>query len=349
MIKNYLTTAWRNITRNKVYTAINVLGLALGICACLVIYLITSFELSYDTFHPDKERIYRVVAAFHNPQGATDNIAAIIPAMPGAMRNEISGFENVTAFYNYPFKVTIHGGDGEAKKFEAAKDVSDIIITGPQYFSLFKYQWLAGNAKTALNEPFKVVLSETEAQKYFGNIAPQNVIGRNIIYNDSLHLTVSGVVKDWAQNTDFIFKDFISFATIQNSFLKNDIDLQHWGMWDYNSQGFVKLAKGVTPAQVSKQFPQFLKAHVKMQPGSRVEISLQPLTDVHFNGIYSDSYSRKAHLPTLYGLIGIAVFILIIAVINFINLTTAQSLRRAKEVGVRKVLGGSKTSLTIHF
>ncbi|SHM07747.1 ABC transporter permease [Mucilaginibacter sp. OK098] len=349
MIRNYFKTAWRNITRNKVYTAINVLGLSLGICACLVIYLITSFELSYDNFHPDKERIYRIVARFHNPNGKADDLGSTISALPITIRNEVSGFENVTAFYNYAFKVTIPDGSKDPRKFDAAEDVSSIIITEPQYFNLFKYQWLAGNAVTALKEPFKVVLSETEVQKYFGNVEPQNVIGRNVTYNDSLHLTVSGVVKDWSNNTDFGFKDFVSFATIQHSFLKNDIDLQHWGMWDYNSQGYVKLAKGVTPAQIAKQFPAFVKAHVKMPPGFSVELKLQPLADVHFNSAYEDSYTRKAHLPTLYALIGIALFILVIAVINFVNLSTAQSLRRAKEVGVRKVLGGSKSSLTVQF
>ena len=349
MIKNYFKTAWQNITRNKVYTAINVLGLSIGICACLVIYLITSFELSYDNFHPDKERIYRIVAKFHNPNGKTDDLGSTISALPITIRNEVSGFENVTAFYNYAFKVTIPDGSKDPRKFDAAEDVSSIIITEPQYFNLFKYQWLAGNAATALKEPFKVVLSESEVQKYFGNVEPQNVIGRNVTYNDSLHLTVSGVVKDWSNNTDFGFKDFVSFATIRHSFLKNSIDLQHWSMWDYDSQGYVKLTKGVTPAQVAKQFPAFVKAHIKMPPGFSVELKLQPLADVHFNSAYEDSYTRKAHLPTLYALIGIALFILVIAVINFVNLSTAQSLRRAKEVGVRKVLGSSKSSLTVQF
>ena len=349
MIKNYFKTAWRSITRNKVYTAINVLGLSLGICACLVIYLITSFELSYDNFHPGKERIYRIVARFHNPNGKTDDLGSTISALPITIRNEVSGFENVTAFYNYAFKVTIPDGSKDPRKFEAAEEVSSIIITEPQYFNLFKYRWLAGNAATALKEPFKVVLAESEVQKYFGNVKPQNVIGRDVTYSDSLHLSVSGVVEDWGNNTDFGFTDFVSFTTIQHSYLKNVIDLQHWGMWDYNSQGYVMLAKGVTPAQVAKQFPAFVKAHVKMPPGYSVELKLQPLADVHFNSAYEDTYTRKAHLPTLYALIGIALFILVIAVINFVNLSTAQSLRRAKEVGVRKVLGGSKSSLTVQF
>ena len=348
MIYNHFKIAWRSICRNKVYTGINVLGLSLGICACLIIYLITSFELSYDTFNPDREHIYRIVASLRNASGVENNEAGTIPALPVTMRNELAGFESVTAFYNYAFKVTILDGKFP-KKFEASREISDIVITDPQYFDIFKYKWLAGNAATALKEPFKVVLTENKAKIYFGDISLQSIIGKEVIYQDSLHLTVSGIVKDLGKNSDFIFKDFISFATIQQSFLKSYFDLQRWTFWDSNSQGYVKLAKGVTPAQIVKQFPAFVKAHVKIPPGFKTELLLQPLADVHFNSAYQDTYTRKAHLPTLYGLMGIAVFILIIAVINFVNLSTAQSLRRAKEVGVRKVLGSSKLSLTIQF
>ena len=352
MFKNYLKIAWRSIRRNKVYTGINILGLSLGVCACLVIYLITSFELSYDTFHPDGDRIYRIVTAMQNPQGNRNDGASSVIPLPAAVRSEMSGFEAVTGFYTYFPKVTIPGANNTAKKFLALKEgeqPATVIVAEPQYFQIFKYQWLEGNPSTALNEPFKVVLSKQEAQKYFGSESLGNVIGRQVIYNDSLRLTVSGIVEDWDKHTDFGFKDFISFATVQHSFLKKDIDLQNWGMWDSDSQGYVKLAKGVTPAQVEKQFRQFVKAHIKIEPGSKVELLLQPLSDVHFNNHYEDSYSRQAHLPILYGLMAVAVFILIIAAINFINLSTAQSLRRAKEVGVRKVLGSSKANLTVQF
>ena len=174
-------------------------------------------------------------------------------------------------------------------------------------------------------------------------------MGKEVIYNDSLRLTVSGIVEDWDKHTDFGFKDFISFATVEHSFLKNDIDLKSWTMWDFDSQGYVKLAKGVTPARVAKQLAQFVKAHIKLRDNTKIQLSLQPLADIHFDNRYQDSYSHQAHLPTLYGLMAIAVFILLIAAINFINLSTAQSLRRAKEVGIRKVIGGTKTNLTIQF
>jgi len=352
MFRNYLKIAWRNITRNKVYTSINVLGLSLGVCACLIIYLITSFELSYDTFHPGGDRIYRIVTSMQDPQGNKSDGASGITVLPMTVRNELSGFEDVAEFYNYFPKVTVPGPNNTSKKFLAPREgeeVSPVIVTEPQYFGIFQYKWLLGNPSTALNEPFKVVLSEQEAHKYFGTTPLQNVMGKEIVYNDSLRLTVSGIVADWDKHTDFGFKDFISFATVQHSFLKKDIDLQSWTMWDSDSQGYVKLAKGVTPAQIERQFAQFVKAHIRLHSATKVRLLLQPLSDIHFNSNYQDSYSRQARLPTLYGLMAIAVFILLIAAINFVNLSTAQSLRRAKEIGVRKVLGSTKTNLTIQF
>jgi putative ABC transport system permease protein len=352
MFRNYLKIAWRNISRNKAYTTINVLGLSLGICACLIIYLITSFELSYDTFHPEKDQIYRIVTSMQDPQGKTSEGASGIAALPIALRKELSGFEAVTGFCNYFAKVTIPGTDKREKKFLAPKDGeenSPVIVAEPQYFKIFQYRWLLGKPSTALNEPFKVVLSEQEARKYFGNGPLDKAMGKEVIYNDSLRLTVSGIVQDWDEHTDFGFKDFISFATVPHSFLKKDIDLQSWTMWDFDTQGYVKLAKGVTPAQVEKQFPQFIKAHIKLRDNTKIQLSLQPLADIHFDNRYQDAYSRQAHLPTLYGLMAIAIFILLIATINFINLSTAQSLRRAKEVGIRKVIGGTKASLTVQF
>jgi len=357
MIRNYLKIALRNIVKHKGYSAINIAGLSIGVCACIVIYLITSFELSYDTFHPDKERIYRLVAQEQDEHGTTDYIGGMMNPIPAATRSELAGFENIAAFHNYYAGVVVPNGKYEPKRFAEAKrgeQASPIIITEPQYFDIFKYQWLQGNPKTALTEPFQVVLTENEARRYFGNEPLENVMGKVIIYKDvykdePLQVTVSGIIKDWNKNTDFSFKDFISLATVKSSFLKDEIQLDHWGNWPPDGQAVVKLAKGVNAAQLEKQFPAFVSAHVPPYPGHKTTLSLQPLADFHFNSIYHDLYSRKADLPVLYGLMAIAAFILIIAAINFINLSTAQSLNRAKEVGVRKVLGSSRASLSVQF
>ena len=368
MLQNYFKTAWRNLVRNKVNTTINVLGLTLGITVCLIIFLLVRFELSYDRFHPDKDRIYRIVVNTGGPDGERQ-FGFITTALPDDARKEISGFESVAAFDNLYSAVSVPRPGRENRVFDAAKageEPSPVIIAEPQFFDVFHYRWLAGNAATALNEPFRVVLSEKEATKYFGPQSPgqpqspehpksadhpqspDQWLGRQVIYRDSLAVTVSGIVADWDQHSDYAFRDFISYPTIAHSFLKDDFE-SSWGMWDYDAQSIVKLAPGVTKAQVERQFPAFMARHKVGPKEFKMALSLQPLADIHFNEKYADDFARKASLPTLYGLAAIAAFILLIAAINFINLSTAQSVQRAREIGVRKVLGGRRPAIILQF
>ncbi|WP_229367799.1 permease prefix domain 2-containing transporter [Fibrisoma limi] len=265
MIRNYIKTAFRNLTKHKVSTLINTLGLTLGVTACLVIYVIISYELSFDTFHPDNDRIFRVVGEVSTGKSAEAHPVGFIPrAAPNAIRSEVSGLETVAAFHNLHSHVLIPEGPKQTRRFEAGRfgaDRAEIVIADPQYFDIFRYEWLAGNPKTSLNEPFKVVLSEQKARTYFGNVPIDNMLGREVIYRDSIRTTVSGIVKDWNHNTDFTFTDFISAATIRTSFLKGEINLDEWNdIWS-SSQTFVKLAKGTSPAEVDARLATFGKAH----------------------------------------------------------------------------------------
>ena len=352
MLKNYFKIAFRNVARNKVFALINALGLAIGISACLLIYIVTSFELSYDTFHLDKNRIYRIVTNLQNGASKINPMSTIPDPAAKIIRSSVSGLESVAMFHVYYPKVAIPEGDKIIKRFFPSNEpgvASPIILTDPQYFDIFKYDWLAGNPVTALNEPFRVVISENEAGKYFGNLPMDRVMGKTIIYDDSLRLTVTGIVKDWNKNTDFNFRDFISYSTIQNSFLKDEGNWNNWGGWNSDTQVFAKINGQSSSTQINAQLTKLVAGHMKLQPDEQVKILLQPLSDIHFNGDFKDSYSRQAHLPTLYGLMAIAAFILIIAAINFINLSTAQSVERAKEIGIRKVLGSSRINIVFQF
>ena len=351
MIRNYLLIARRNLAKNKVSAFINLFGLTLGITTCLIIYFITSFELRFDTFHADSDRIYRLVGeSKFGPNGEVHPVGFTPNAVPKAIREEIPNLETVAAFHNLESEVLIPNGKEKPKKFEHRKhgiDNAEIIVVEPHYFTIFQYEWLAGNPKTALTEPFQLVLSERKARKYFGDLPLDQIMGKDVIYQDSVRVRVAGIVKDWAQPTDFTFTDFISFATIRASQLKQGINLDEWDdIWSA-SQAFVKLPPGTRPTQLAASFQQFSKRHFNKE--FRFVPALQPLADLHFNEAYQDNYSRKAHLPTLYGLMGVAAFILLIAAINFINLATAQSVQRAREIGVRKVLGSSRNSLIIQF
>lgn len=340
---NYLKIAWRNITRNGVYTAINILGLAMGICACVSIYVIISYELSFDTFHPDKQRIYRVMNDATESTGEKLHFARLPIGLAPAVRQTIPGVEVVAGVNFYNVKSAILGDHGKLVPFT---DNPGTVITGPQFFDIFKYNWLAGSS-TSLNAPFTVVLTEKKAHQYFGNIPLDEIVGKEVIYDDSLNVKVSGIVQDWSEKSDLSYSDFISSGTLQSSFLKKNFNPDSWGEGDMSTWTFVKLSEGIRPVQINRQIAAIIKSHLDGK--TKFSPWLQPISDIHFDGNVIESPIRTAHLPTLYLLMGIALFILILAVINFINLSTAQSIRRAKEVGVRKVLGSNRSNLIFQF
>jgi putative ABC transport system permease protein len=355
MVKNYFKIAWRNVVRHKAYSFINVLGLALGICSCIVIYLITSYEFSFDKFHPDRERIYRIVGNMQRSTGESEFINTAFSDVAG-FKDQIPGFEARAGFILYGGSISIPNGNELPKRFEnkiAGSYSSAAIITWPQYFDIFRYKWLAGNPQT-LNEPFKVVLSEKRAKKYFGDLPLNEMIGKTVIYDDSLRVSVSGIVQDWTEHTDFGYTDFISISSATHSFLKSRIPAEDWtSLYPHSAMAFVKLEKGTTPEQINNRFTAYIKDQVKLSAGEKLTMYLQPINEIHFASTFRRSDDgddfRKAHLPTLYILMGVAIFILIIAAVNFINLSTAQSIQRAKEIGVRKVLGSNKGSIMLQF
>src|SRR5579862_1081930 len=356
MLKNYFRIATRILARNKLYATINVLGLALGICGCTIIWLVGSYELSFDRFHPDRDRIYRVVDG--GKPGERKSTSVLAP-MAQAIRENIPGVEAVTAYYDeYRMDHVKVPGAGKPVatfpcKMEGEERETGVIIADAEWFHIFPYSWLAGNPTEALKEPFKVVLTEKRAKLYFGDIPPAAVIGRELIYDDSLWLQVTGVVRDWNTESDLAYTDIISFPTIAATSLKqgrmNDWVLRPVGFMYELPFVYVKLAKGSNPALVESGMNRILAEHVVSDRRHPRLQALQPLGDVHFNSDYADDGRRKAHLPTLYGLGGIALFILILAAVNFINLATAQSLQRAKEIGVRKVLGSGRRGLLLQF
>ena len=356
MLKNYLKIALRSLLRNKVYSFINILGLAIGVSACLVIFLLVSFELSFDNFHPDRERIYRITSGFKNPDGSAYYNAGLSAPMPSVIRQELTGIESLSAFFNWSAKVTIPNHKNDTKnppktwKSDNFQD-SPIIICEPQYFQIFQYKWLQGNPENALRTPNEVVLTEEKAEKYFGKIPLEQVMGKQLYYNDSLVVTVTGIVKSLPKNSDFKFGDFISFKSITGKNRRGEFGLDQWTNTNGDSQTLVKLTKGTSEANINKQLIKFLSKHLDKKDEWSIgrSLSLQPLSNIHFNAEYGDSFSRQVHLPTLYALMGIAIFLLLIAAINFINLSTAQSIVRVKEIGVRKVLGSSRRSLIFQF
>jgi len=356
MIKNYWRIAWRNITRNKVYTFINILGLALGICGCLVLFLITHFEFSFDRDHPDGDRIYRIVGDIQRGSAGSFFLNSPYDDLAG-FETQITGFAATAGVHNYGPKISIPQVGQPAKNFDsqipgAWANTAVFVTSG--WFQVFRYEWLAGSPGS-LDRPNQVVLTESRAKLYFGDGPAARMIGKTVIYDDSLPVQVSGIVKDWKGNTDLGYTDFLSVTTATHSFLRNRIPTADWtSLQPHRSMAFVKLLPGVRPEQVNARFAAYIRDHVTFhQDGTKLTMYLQPLTAMHFTtdfhrGDDGDDW-RKPYLPTLYAMMGVAVFILLIAAVNFINLSTAQSTSRAKEVGVRRVMGGQKSSIRWQF
>ncbi len=351
MFKNYITTALRNFWRNKVFSVINVLGLSIGISAALVIFLIAHYEFSYDAFEKDNSSIYRVVLDA-NFGGVEGHSAAVPAPLSNAIEREVSGVKTTVPVIQFQgdAKVTVtRKGLPQPVIF---KKQTDIVFTNVQYFSLLPYQWIAGSAQPVLKDPFTVVLTQSKAKQYFPSLAANEIIGRQINYNDDITATVSGVVKDLNGTTSFHGNEFISYATISQTHLQNDFMMNVWNDWMSYSQLYVKLDKGISVTATEAQLKTLLNKYSKdaeNQSSNTIFFRLQPLKDVHFNHLYASPGLRTVDESTLYGLLAVAVFLLLLGCINFVNLTTANATRRAKEIGIRKTLGSSRKELIFQF
>lgn len=349
MFKNYFITAIRNLKRNKLFSLINIAGLAIGISASLVIYLIVQYEFSFDKFHRDGDRIYRITSKIEMPDLTIENSGVPIPTAK-AVNAEVTGIE-ATAYFITADEARVTVSPGGQKDPAVFRNQSRIIYAAEDYFNLFRYQWVAG-APIMLNDPFKVVLTEDRARTYFATLTSAEIIGREIVYNDSIRTTVAGIVRLPDQPSDFNFQEFISSATLQHSGLKFRYEWDAWDSFDSNSQLFVKLKQGVNPAQIEKQLGQLRDKYREKRKETtfdETEHALQPLADMHFNAAFDIFENRQAHMPTLYGLLAVASFLLLLGCINFINLTTAQATQRAKEIGIRKTIGGGRKQLVLQF
>jgi len=349
MIKNYFKTAFRGFWRQKLFTLINVVGLSIGISAALVIYLIVHFDLTFDKFEKDGNRIYRVVTNFTYPEGTVPNPGLSTPLQLAA-KSQVSGIEASAPLFRLILPdVYIPQNKARPVKFKQQKYVA---LTDSDYFNLVHYKWLAGSAKAALTGPYQVVLTSEQAKLYFPGMPFEQLIGKTVIY-DTVKTTVTGIVQTIQENTDFAFRDFISFSTaLADKGLKSGLRLTNWGGTSVRGQFFVKLLPTTSAAGVAQQLNTILAKNNPPKKDKAQTISLQPLSDIHFSiGGYGGitSFDDVANKTTLYSLLAIAMFLLLLGCINFINLTTAQATQRAKEIGIRKTMGSSRTQLIVQF
>ncbi|HWB28545.1 MAG TPA: ABC transporter permease [Chitinophagaceae bacterium] len=346
MFKNYFTIALRGFWRHKLFTLINIIGLSIGISATVVIFLIVQYDFSFDKFHKDSDRIYRVVSNF-SYQGNPGHTRGVSGTVAPAIRSSVSGVEVTATVLSISPDVFIPSKKGAPVKF-AAQDKT--AFTEPGYFKIFDYTWLAGSPETSLNAPNQVVLTSNQAKLYFPSLPYNQVLGKVITY-DTLPATVTGIVQTFTQNSDLAFSDFISFSTVNTSKdLQDMAGLTNWGGTSSSNVVFTKLLPGTRPASIENQLNTILKKESPPQKGSTRSFSMEKFADIHFDEKYGVfDFSDAASKTTLTGLLIIAAFLLVLACINFINLTTAQASQRAKEIGVRKTMGSTRTQLIVQF
>jgi len=347
MIKNYFKVAFRGFWRHKLFTLINITGLSIGISASLVIYLIVQHDFTFDKFHKDSDRIYRVVTNFTFSGQPAYNPGVCGP-LPWAIKNQVTGLQlSVPVFRLLLPDVVIPKGQSAPVKF---RQQPNVVFADSSYFKLISYKWMAGSALTALNEPDRVVLTADQATRYFPGLSYDKMIGKTVIY-DTVRTTVSGIIAPLAENSDFTFHDFISYPTaFANPGLKMQLNLRNWGGTNTLRQLFFKLSPGTSVANVERQLNTILKINLAPQKDKTQKFALQPLSDIHFDTRYGaiGSYDT-ANKTTLYCLLGIALFLLLLGCINFVNLSTAQATQRAKEIGVRKTMGSTRAQLIWQF
>ena len=341
MIKNYFKTAFRNLTRRKNYAIINIAGLAAGIAICLVMFMIIRYEMSFDDYHKKKDRIYRVLTEYHHADAPDIFYGKGVPSpLPAALKTNFPQAEKIAAVYserNDQIQVLDDNGS-VIKKF---KEESGVFFTEPSLFDIFDFKWLAGNA-SSLKNPNSVVLTKTIAEKYFGDW--EFAMGKLIKWSNKDVLKVEGVLEDVPENTDLQLKVVIAMGTGFTA------DFSKSTNWDGTGSSFgcyVLLPANVSASSFNTELRAFAK---KMKsPENKDSHIIQPLGEIHYDTQTSDFSNRTMSRGLIKVLWLIGAFILLIACVNFINLSTAQAVNRSKEVGVRKVLGSNKTSLKLQF
>ncbi|MCF8369713.1 MAG: ABC transporter permease [Bacteroidales bacterium] len=337
MLKNYIIVALRNIYRQKVYSIINILGLAIGFAAFILIVLHINHELSYDKFHDKADRIYRVCV---NGMVAGDPLNVAVSAAPTgeAMVREIPTITTFTRIDKFP--QSVHLSYNERNFYQEG-----LIFADSTFFDLFSFKLIQGNPKKALTEPYSLVLTKSVADKYFGNEDP---MGKVIKMNNNANFTITGIVEDPPTNSHFSFEAISSFTTMLK--MNGPDAYKNWGSLSLYT--YVLLANGASAEETETRFPDlYLKYMEDLSHLENISFTpyLQPLTSIHLHSNLMAELEPNSDIDYVYAFLAIALFILLIACINFMNLATARSVKRAKEVGLRKVVGAYKKQLVFQF
>ncbi|WP_247233123.1 ABC transporter permease [Telluribacter sp. SYSU D00476] len=341
MILNYFKIAWRNLLRNQTYALLNIGGLSLGLACALLVFWFIRFQTTHDDYHTNIDRIYQVTTEFRF-DGSSYSRGVPTP-MWKAMRTELPKLTTGMCLGAYDLLLATLDANGKPqKKFKEEGPKSAYVQ--PEYFSIFDYTWQVGNAKQALSKPNTIVLSERMAEKYFGK---ENPIGKIIRLENQLDLEVTGIVGNPRENTNLPYEFFVSFETLPANpkFRHGGSDLEHWGGVNSNTFCFTLLPENVSAAYVQKQLEMINKKYHGENDYKSYFHHLVPFREIH----HSETYYGSMPMKWIWIMGAIGLFLIVTACFNFINMATAQAMRRSKEVGVRKSIGGTKSQVFVQF
>ena len=337
MLKNYVKIALRNLLNNKTYSLINISGLAIGIACFMLIYLFVKDELGYDKFHPKADRIYRLTEKIElEGQGGEHSSSNPFPVMKAMLTDYPEYIEEGVRLFNFQQPtLTLEYGDNKFNE-------KHIYFADSTFFKVFDFPLISGDKNTALANPNSIVLTKDLAYKYFGN---ENPVGKTIIYESNFNLLITGVFDKLPSQTHFNFDCLISFSTVNQIFGQGFTP--GW-VWNPNWTYFL-LKEGVNPDELEKQFPDFVQKYYPAHLKPQITHYLQPLKDIHLRSNLDYEMQPNNDEANIYIFSIVGVLIILIAVINFMNLATARSAKRAREVGMRKVLGADRSRLIRQF
>lgn len=339
MIKNYIRILLRNFFRNKSFTLINISGLTLGITCSLVMFLIVKQERSFNRYHSNLNSIYRV-GRIDVQDGREYSGGGIPLIMPGVMKSDIVGLKEVTLVSHERYGLISITDGSEIKYYE---EDPELVYIEQNFFDVFDWKVLEGTVQSGFDQPNVVALNQTLAKKYFPN---SSAIGQTIKLNKKTDLKVIAVLEDAPKNSDFPFGIFISMETKKGPEpWKNS----EWGSIASDNVAFVLLDNNVTPESVESQFPDFVEKYWDAETRESRTFVLEPFREYHFSEQFGTFSQRSAPKAILYAYVIIGILLIVTACFNFINMSTAMAVKRAKEVGMRKVLGSSRKQLIARF
>ena len=339
MLKNYIKIAWRGLTRSKWVGLINILGLTIGIAAALLLFVVVEYELSYDKFQRNYDQVYRIYTQ-NKIEDGLEYTPGVANPFPDALMAEQLAFDKVIPIIveNEVQINVIQESSDIPNKYKA----ETVFFSTSGYSDLFDLEFLSGTIKS-LDQPDQVVLNQTQASTYFGNW--EKAVGKTVELTNGVKFEVSGVVADLPENSNFDFDLLASYETLRSHEDEFGYDLAEWGSTGSNFQVYV-LSKPETDLLLAQsQLDGFSKKHFEGRGNSEISHLMQPLSEIHFGTNLEPLSGRLVRRSTINTLILVGVFILIMASINFVNLTTSLAIGKSKEIGVRKVMGSSRSQL----